>query len=411
MKKLTVLILLGLASFAFAQQPKVLPGIETLEKNDFSILKGKKVGLITNPTGMDTKLKSTVDILYDAKEVNLVALYGPEHGVRGDYEAGAHVDFYIDEYTNLPVYSLYGKSRKPSPEMLKDIDVLVYDIQDNGCRSYTFISTMGLAMEAAAENGKEFVVLDRPNPLGGNRIEGNITEDGFISFVSQFKIPYVYGLTCGELAKMLNEEGMLKNGVKCNLTVVPMEGWQRDMTFMETGLQWAPASPHVPFAESSFYYVCTGILGELGAVSEGVGYTLPFHLFAADWIKPKDLADKMNSYNIQGVMFRPIILKPFYGKWAKQDLRGVQIHITDFSKVNLMSLQFLFMQANNELYPDKNPFTIADPSRLNMFDKVCGSDYIRTTFMKDMKYDSIKDYLNKDVESFKQKSEKYYIYK
>lgn len=411
MKKILTLALAAIASLAAAQQPNVLPGIETLKKDNFSILEGKRVGLITNPTGMDTDLKSTIDVLFEAKNVNLTALFGPEHGVRGDYAAGDYVEFFTDEYTNLPVYSLHGKTRKPTPDMLEDVDVLVYDIQDNGCRSYTYISSMGLAMEAAAENGKEFIVLDRPNPLGGNRIEGNIAEDGFISFVSQFKIPYVYGLTCGELASLLNEEGMLKNGVKCKLTVVPMQGWKRSMMYKETGLQWAPASPHIPFEESSHYYVCTGILGELGTVSEGVGYTLPFHIFAAEWIKPKELADKMNSYNIPGVKFRPIILKPFYGKWIKKDMRGVQVHITDFNIVNLMSIQFLFMQANNELYPDKNPFNLADSSRLVMFDKVTGSDQVRKLFMKDMKYDSVEDYLNKDIANFRMKSEKYYLYK
>ena len=186
-------------------EPKVKLGIEVLRDNNFDILKGKRVGLVTNATGVDGDLKSTVDILAEADEVNLVALFGPEHGVRGDFPAGEYVDFYIDEFTKLPVYSLYGKTRKPNTEMLEGLDVLVYDIQDNGARSYTYISTMGLVMEAAAENNIEVVVLDRPNPLGGNRVEGNLVEDEYISFVSQFKIPYVYGLTAGELARMLNE--------------------------------------------------------------------------------------------------------------------------------------------------------------------------------------------------------------
>ncbi|MEK9138112.1 MAG: DUF1343 domain-containing protein, partial [Bacteroidota bacterium] len=219
-----------------AQAPAVKTGIEILRDRNFDILRGKHVGLITNPTGVDSKLKSTIDILFDAKEVKLVALYGPEHGVRGDHAAGEKVESYTDALTKLPVYSLYGKTRKPTPEMLKGIDILVYDIQDIGCRSYTYISTMGLAMEAAAEQKIEFVVLDRPNPLGGEKVEGNIVEKDFESFVSQFPVPYVYGLTCGELAQMLNEEGMLKNGVRCKLAVVPMEGWKRSMTFEETGL-------------------------------------------------------------------------------------------------------------------------------------------------------------------------------
>jgi len=393
-----------------SQTQKIKTGIEVLRESNFDILKGKRAGLITNPTGVDSKLKSTIDILFEEKDVPLVALFGPEHGVRGDYAAGDYVESYIDQQTKLPVYSLYGKTRKPSNEMLKSIDVLIYDIQDIGCRSYTYISTMGLCMEAAAENNIEFVVLDRPNPLGGLKVEGNLVEDGFISFVSQFKIPYVYGLTCGELAKLLNEEGMLVNGRKCNLTVVEMKNWKREMSFEETGLFWVPTSPHVPHNYSPEFYVSTGIMGELGVVSEGVGYTLPFQVFAAEWIDGNLLAEKMNLLGLEGVLFRPISFKPFYGRDAKNSLHGVQVYFTDYNKVNLMSLQFLFMQVNNELYPDKNPFSLANESRLKMFDKVAGSEKIRELFTKNMKYIDIKNYLEKDAENFKKLSEKYYMY-
>lgn len=388
----------------------VKTGIDVLEETNFEILKDKKIGLITNPTGVNKKLKSTVDILNETKVCKLVALFGPEHGVRGDYTAGEYVESYIDEKTKLPVYSLYGKNRKPNKEMLKNIDALVYDIQDIGCRSYTYISTLGLAMEAAAENNIEFIVLDRPNPINGIKVEGNLVEDGFISFVSQFNIPYVYGLTVGELARMLNEEGMLSNVVKCKLTIVPMKNWKREMTFSETGLNWIPTSPHIPYKETPFYYAASGILGELNYFSIGVGYTLPFQIFAAEWIEPYKLADKLNSLNLEGVIFRPITFKPFYGKEANKFIKGVQIHITDFSKANLMSLQFLFLQVHNELYPNKNPFRASDTSRFAMFDKVLGTSKIREQFTKRMKYDDIKDYLNKDLNSFIEKSKKYYLY-
>jgi uncharacterized protein YbbC (DUF1343 family) len=388
----------------------VKTGIDVLKESNFEILKGKRVGLITNPTGIDRNLKSTVDILFESREFKLTALYGPEHGVRGDYSAGDYVENYTDKKTNLPVYSLYGKTRKASPDMLKEIDVLVYDIHYIGCRSYTYISTMGLAMEAAAENNIEFVVLDRPNPLGGIKVEGCIVEDGFISFVSQFKIPYVHGLTVGELAKLLNEEGMLAGGKKCKLTVIPMQNWKREMTFNKTGLNWVMTSPHIPYKETPFYYVSTGILGELGVISEGVGYTIPFQTFAAEWIDADLLAQKMNGLFIPGVVFRPITFKPYYGKNAQKTLHGVQLHITDYEKANLMSLQFYFLQAHNELYPDKNPFTLADPSRLTMFDKVCGTKEVRETFLHNMKYKDIKELLSKDVKDFIQLSKKYYIY-
>ena len=410
MKKNIFILFILIGGISFSQSVQVITGIEVLKESNFKILEGKRVGLITNPTGVDSKLKSTIDILYEATNVHLVALFGPEHGVRGDYAAGDIVETYTDPQTNLPVFSLYGRTRKPTAEMLKGVDVLVYDIQDIGCRSYTYISTMGLAMEAAAENNIEFVVLDRPNPLGGLRVEGNLVEDGYLSFVSQFKIPYVYGLTCGELAKLLNEEKMLKDEKQCKLTVIQMRNWKREMLFKDTGLEWVLTSPHVPHEYSPQYYVSTGIMGELGIVSEGVGYTLPFQVFAADWINANVLAEKMNSLNLEGVIFRPITIKPYYGGDVNKELHGVQIHILNSNLVNLMSLQFLFMQTNNELYPEYNPFKMADRSALNMFDKVMGTSNIREQFVKRMRYDDIKFYLEKDIEKFKEISKKYYIY-
>ena len=222
--RILLIILLFVPVFAFGRTAdRVKTGVEMLREGGFECLRGKRVGLVTNPTGVDRNLKSTVDILFEAEDVNLVALYGPEHGVRGDVLAGEKVSDQVDAKTGLPVHSLYGKTRKPTAEMLKGIDVLVYDIQDIGCRSYTFISTMGKVMEAAAENNIEVVVLDRPNPLGGLKVEGSGVSKGYFSFVSQFDIPYIYGLTCGELALYLNEE------IKCKLTVVPMECWERNM--------------------------------------------------------------------------------------------------------------------------------------------------------------------------------------
>lgn len=387
----------------------VKTGIEILRERNFDILKGKRVGLVTNPTGVDRKLKSTIDILFEAEGVNLTALYGPEHGVRGNYTAGEQVDFYIDETTKLPVYSLYGKTRKPNTEMLKNIDVIVFDIQDIGSRSYTYISTMGLVMEAAAENNKDVVILDRPNPLGGSRIEGNIVEDGYFSFVSQFAIPYVHGLTVGELAKLLNEEGMLQNKVKCNLTVIPMEGWTRDMYFEQTGLPWVLTSPHIPHRYSPFYYAASGILGELrGVLSIGVGYTLPFQTFATEWIKSEELANKMNSYNLDGVIFRPITYKPYYGFGKDKMLNGVEIYITDYKTINLTNAQFYFAQAINELY-GRN-IIAENEGRFDMFDKVLGTSKIRELFMQRLKVEDILPYLNKDVDNFKMLSEKYYLY-
>lgn len=391
-------------------QHTVYTGVDVLQKNDFRLLKGQRVGLVTNPTGVNRSLKSTIDLFNDSENVNLVALYGPEHGVRGDYSAGDKVSTYTDPKTGVPVYSLYGSTRKPTSEMLEAVDVLVYDIQDIGVRSYTYISTLGLVLEAAAENNVKVIVLDRPNPLGGVRIEGNVTEEGYFSFVSQFPIPYVYGLTVGELALMMNEEGWLKKGVRADLQVIPMEGWQRSMIFPETGLEWVPTSPHIPHMNSPFYYVTSGIMGELGVLSEGVGYTLPFQLFAAEWIDASEMAERMNALGLKGVTFRPVTYKPYYGRDEGKTLHGVQTHISDPDLIQLMTIQFYFMQVHHELYPEKDPFASASDERLRFFDLVVGTDEVRKRFSGQFKVSDIIDYLGKDVESFRKRSSKYHLY-
>lgn len=410
MKNFKLLITLFTLSLVFPlNAQRIKTGIEVLKSQNFKILEGKRVGLITNPTGIDNNLTSTVDILNNAPNVNLVALYGPEHGVRGDIHAGDKVDSSVDAATGLPVHSLYGATRKPTPEMLKDIDVLVYDIQDIGCRSFTYISTMGVAMEAAAENDKEFIVLDRPNPLGGNKVEGNLVEDPYISFVSQFKIPYLYGLTCGELALLINKEFMSEK--PCDLKVVKMKKWKRKMTYEDTGLQWVPSSPHIPHPHSAVFYPISGILGELGYMSIGVGYTIPFQMFAAPWIKAEEFAQRMNQLNLPGIKFRPIHLKPFYSVGKGEHLQGVQVHVVNYKKANLSEIQFYIMQEIANLYPDKKIFDNCNKSRFNMFDKVSGSNYIREKFSQNNNWNDVKDYWNKDVADFMKLSKKYYLYK
>lgn len=408
-KNIAFIILLGwmTTSFSFAQKIHVKTGIEVLKETNFKALQGKRVGLITNPTGVDNNLKSTIDILHEARNVQLVALYGPEHGVRGDVHAGDKIEDFRDPNTGVPVFSLYGATRKPTKEMLESVDVLVYDIQDIGCRSYTYISTMYLAMQAAAENNIEFVVLDRPNPLGGLKVEGNLVEDGFFSFVSQLKIPYVYGLTCGELANMINSEMMEK---PCKLTVVKMKKWRRKMNFEATGLPWVPTSPHIPFAHSAYFYPVSGILGELGYMSIGVGYTLPFEMFAAEWIKAEEFANALNAKRLPGITFRPIHLKPYYSVGQGKNYQGVQIHLTDFAKARLSDIQFHVMEVAAQLYPGHKVFDHAPKNRFDMFDKVSGSDYIRTEFSKNHRFADIQSYWTKDENAFKRASKKYYLY-
>ena len=418
MRKLFIVlaVMAGLACVDFASARTVVkPGIEVLRDGGFKELQGKRVGLVTNPSGVDRYLRSTIDILYNAPGVELVALYGPEHGVRGDVYAGGMVADTRDEATGLPVYSLYGATRRPTPEMLEGIDVMVYDIQDVGARSYTFISTLGLVMEACAPKGIEVVVLDRPNPLGGNKIEGCYVEQPFNSFVSQYRIPYVYGLTVGELAIMINEEGLNRGQlgnqepVRCKLTVVPMEGWERDMLYEDTGLPWVLPSPNIPFKETPLYYAAAGICGELyGFMDIGIGYTLPFQLFGATWLDPEKLKARLESYGLPGVSFRTIWYKPIAGSRKGELVKGLQYFFTDYEKARVTETQFYVMQAVAELYPDKKAFEVI--SGYGLFDKVCGTDYVRKEFSKRYKVADIRNYWRKDEAAFREMSQKYHIY-
>lgn len=394
---------------------QVRPGIEVLRDSGFEGLQGKRVGLVTNPSGIDRELRSTVDILASAPEVNLVALYAPEHGIRGDIYAGGKVESGRDETTGLPVHSLYGSTRQPTHEMLKGIDIMVYDIQDVGTRSYTFISTLGLVMRTCAEMDIPVMVLDRPNPLGGLKMEGPLVRDGFHSFVGQYKIPYIYGLTVGELATLINEEGLNcgQNGkaepVRCRLTVVRMEGWRRGMLFADTGLPWVLPSPNIPYAENAVCYPSAGIIGEFNNyLNIGIGYTLPFGTFAEEWIDADALKARLDSYKLPGVAWRTIHYKPTSGRLNGKMLHGVQYFFTDYEAATITLTQFYVMQAVNELY-GKNPFPTAG-DRLPMINKVTGSDFVSTVFAKTMKVSSILDYWNADVEAFRRLAKPYLMY-
>lgn len=412
--KRTITIFLAVLACTLASA-RVKPGIEVLRESGFRALEGKRVGLLTNPSGVDGNLKSTADILSEAPNVNLVALFAPEHGVRGDVYAGGKVESGVDEITGLPVHSLYGSTRQPTDAMLKGIDVVVYDIQDVGTRSYTFISTLGLMMRSCAKLGIEVMVLDRPNPLGGEKVEGPYPREGFYSFVGQYRIPYIYGLTVGELARLINEEGLNRGQkgneehLKCNLTVVPMEGWTRDMTYDDTGLPWVLPSPNIPYAQTAVCYPCSGLVGEFNNyLNIGIGYSLPFGTFAAEWIDADRLKAELDSYHLEGIAFRTIHYTPFSGSCAGKLIHGVQYFFTDYRTAGMTTIQFYVMQAVYRLF-GKDPFKLST-GRLDMFDKVCGSDYIRTTFSKTLEVKDILEYWNRDADGFAELSEQYYMY-
>lgn len=306
---------------------QVRVGADLFIEKHLDMVKEKNVGLITNHTGRLTSGKFFLDTLL-AYDVNVVALFGPEHGVRGDAAAGESVKDSKDTRTGIPIYSLYGLTRKPTPDMLHNVDVLIYDIQDVGARFYTYISTMALAMEAAAEAGISFVVADRPNPLGGIRVDGPILEDSLKSFVGMFPIPVVYGMTCGELAQMINGEGWLSDKVKADLIVIPMEGWRRRMTWEETELTWMRPSPNIPAPSTAIVYPATCFL-EATNVSEGRGTPRPFQTIGAPYIDSEDLSASLAALGLQGVTFSPLSFTPTSSKYGGIECHGVFIEVTD----------------------------------------------------------------------------------
>ena len=393
-----------------AADPCVKLGNEVLVEHKFKELAGKRVGLITNPSGVNRNLESTIEVLRQAPGVKLVALFGPEHGIYGDVPAGDKVASRTDERTGLPVHSLYGATRKPTPAMLQGLDALVYDLQDTGCRSYTFISTMGEAMEACGAAGVEFIVLDRPDPLGGERVEGPLVEsEKFRSFVSRWDIPYVYGMTCGELARMINGQGWITN--RCKLTVVPLKGWKRSMVWRDTGLPWVPTSPHVPHGESPLFQVATGMLGEIGGVSIGVGYTLPFQCVAAPNVNPQQLAATLNGYGLPGVRFQPLTFQPYYAAFKNEVVGGVQLYFTDpahapLTAINYYALEALKKVAGRDLFAE----AVKVNKKFDMFDKVNGTDATRLALQSGQSAAEIVASWQPGEKKFRKERQKYLLY-
>jgi uncharacterized protein YbbC (DUF1343 family) len=402
------LLLLAVA-LPWTAQAEVKLGNEVLAAGHFRVLQGKHVGLLTNPSGVNRHLQSTIEVLRAAPGVKLVALFGPEHGVYGAAGAGDKVADTVDARTGLPAYSLYGKTFRPTPEMLAGLDAMVYDLQDTGCRSYTYISSMGEAMEACAEAGVEFVVLDRPNPLGGERIEGPMLERQFRSHVGYWNVPYVYGLTCGELARMINGEGLIKK--PCRLTVVPMKGWKRSMVWRDTDLPWVPSSLDVPHGDSALFQVATGMLGELGSVSIGIGYTLPFECIAVPGLDPHKFAEHLNGYQLPGVEFYPTSYKPYYFTFATQMVSGVQIFFTDRSKAPLTAINFYGYEALKTV-ADRDLFaeSVKAKRSVNMFDKVNGTDATRKALQAGTPAAEIVASWKGGEDAFRKQRKKYLLY-
>ncbi len=340
-------------------------GIDVLRGDGFGILRGKRVGLITNQTSADGSGTPTRVVLQRGLGGNFTTLYTPEHGLDGREPAGLHVSSRRDPVTGLIAHSLYGSTRKPTAAMLASVDVLLFDLQDIGSRSYTYISTMALAMEAAGEQGKEFVVLDRPNPLGGLRVQGPPLEERWKSFVGQVPVPYVHGMTAGELAKMGNARGWWK--ARPRLTVVPMRGWSRGMTWRDTGLRWIPTSPNIPRAESALYYAATGILGGLDGVDIGIGTGQPFEFAGGKGLDPNDFTNYLSRLGIPGVRFSP------YMSSRKPGFGGVAISIDPRGSTDIMALAII-LTSEVIRRSGGRPLQATGADTRSLFHKVYGSD-------------------------------------
>jgi uncharacterized protein YbbC (DUF1343 family) len=357
---------------ALSAAPVVETGLDRVfHDQQVHLVYGKRVGLITNHTAVDHNLHSSIEV-FRAHGVPPVALYAPEHGLRGTEYAGDAVAEGC--LAGVPVHSLHGVTRRPTERMLLGIEVLVFDIQDVGTRSYTYASTLFYAMEEAAKCGIKVVVLDRPNPISGVTIDGPMLKEKYRSFVGYIDVPFCHGMTIGELALYFNGE----YGIGCDLEVVKMKGWKREMSFADTGLPWVPTSPHIPHADSPLYYPMTNLIGEiLSDTNVGVGYTLPFQVIGAPWIDGERLAVKLRAQNLPGVQFHPFYFRPFFGRCKKQTCSGVRIVVTDPAAYRPVTTQFIMLGLIKSLYPEQfREKLVSDPARHAFFCKVVGTDQV-----------------------------------
>ncbi|MCI0708147.1 MAG: DUF1343 domain-containing protein [Ignavibacteriae bacterium] len=408
---ITITLALALAGvLCFGQAPKVKIGADLLFEKYSHLIDGKKVGLIANHTALLASGKHLADSLQENRTVTLVALFGPEHGIRGNAAAGATVQDGKDERTGVPVYSLYGKTKKPTPEMFKGIDILLFDIQSVGARFYTYESTMSLAMEAAAENNIPFVVLDRPNPIRGTWVEGFVLEDSLASFVGMHPIPIAHGMTMGELAKMINEAGWLADSSKANLTVVPMENWERSKWYDETGLRWVPPSPNIPTLNSAIVYpgMC---LVEGTNLSEGRGTERPFQTVGAPFISGTKLARRMNAFKLPGVVFEPITFTPIAipgvaenPKHKGKPCGGVYVRVTDRNSYEPVKTAVYVLSTIKAMYPKQFEW------RTRSIALLAGTHRLREAIDSGVAPDKICEMWEREVQEFKRMKEKCVIY-
>ena len=401
------------AAYPSSDSATVKTGAELFAANDFAELQGKRVGLIVNHTArVDTS--HLVDLMHAVDGVEVAALFGPEHGIRGAADAGEKIEDGRDPATDAPIYSLYGATRKPTQEMLENVDALVYDIQDVGARFYTYISTLGLAMQAAAEKGIPIYVLDRPNPLGGNYVSGFVLEDEHESFVGQYPIPAAYGLTIGELAAMIRGENLLSGVSDAELHVISMEGWQRDVLWPETGLTWIPPSPNIPDFETALVYAGT-VLFEAVSASEGRGTETPFTLLGAPWADGGALADTLNAIGLDGVQFDSTSFSPrsiegmsSSPKLMGEDLQGIRITVTDADTYRSVETGIHILYA---FYRQAEEAGIEDfVSRPASLSRLSGTNRLFEMLEGGASPEEIIESWQSEVEEFRERREPYLLY-
>jgi uncharacterized protein YbbC (DUF1343 family) len=354
----------------------VRPGIEVLLNDRLDLLKGQRIGLVCNQASVLPDLRHVADVFHQHHEIDLTTLFGPQHGIRGDVQDNMiETDHAVDSHTGLWIYSLYSETREPTEKMLENVDMIVFDLQDVGCRIYTFNYTMANCMRAAKKYGKRVIVCDRPNPIGGVHVEGNVTETEFTSFVGQFEIPTRHGMTTGELAVMFNEHF----GIGCDLEVIKMDDWTREMWFEDTGLPWILPSPNIPTVDSCVVFPATVYL-EGTELSEGRGTTKPFELNGAPFIDPWEWSEFLNAYSFEGVALRPCFFRPTFQKWADQTCGGIQIHVNDRESFRPVILGIAMVKTAYDLYPGNFEWKQDDYEYefgKNPFDVVSGTDKIR----------------------------------
>ncbi|MCI0494215.1 DUF1343 domain-containing protein [candidate division KSB1 bacterium] len=391
--------------------PKFKLGIDVMVNSKFATIQGKRVAIITNQTGLDSQGNHIIDLFFTAPGVELVALFGPEHGIRGDVEGGFDINDQKDPKTGVPIISIYGNTNKPTPEMLQGIDVLIFDIQDVGARFYTYISTMSLCMEAAAENNIEFIVLDRPNPITGMIVEGPVLKDEYKSFVGIHRIALRHGMTVGELAKMFNEEGWLANGVKANLTVIPMENWRRNSWYGELRIQWIKPSPNMPLPMTALLYPGMGLL-ETCNISEGRGTAKPFENIGAPWLDNVSLTNILQESGISGVSIDTISYIPvdmpgaaMNPKYEGQLCHGLLLSVTDPRQFQSVAFGLHLICAAKKLHPDKFAWNSQRSPRL-MF----GNDETPVAIDAGQTAEQIIESWTPDLVTFQLIREKYLLY-